>query len=302
MLPEQDLLLAGEMLPGPRRPTRRCARAHRPGTWSRCRRDAAAASRGRSVVAGSSSTPQLSPLLARHANRRAPCGAPQGPDPVLCTGPQRLIRYRIRVGPFVNTVPYQQSSRWRMTDASGRDMWVEAALKEIGRGGIERVRVEVLAERLGITKGGFYRRFKDRRALLDALLETWTRGRIAATEKQTSSAAKRARAAEIADQALFRAAQSRGHRHRARDPPMGPLRCGRGRSRGQRRRRALEQCRAALPQAGPGDRGCAGAGRSALLLRIGQSLILLEQTAHERANLSAACADVLTEFSSRTDV
>ena len=72
-----------------------------------------------------------------------------------------------------------------MTDASGRDMWVEAALKEIGRGGVERVRVEVLAERLGITKGGFYRRFKDRRALLDALLETWTRGRIAAIEKQT---------------------------------------------------------------------------------------------------------------------
>jgi AcrR family transcriptional regulator len=57
-----------------------------------------------------------------------------------------------------------------MADASGRDMWIEAGLKEIGQGGVERVRVEVLAERLGITKGGFYRRFKDRRALLDALL------------------------------------------------------------------------------------------------------------------------------------
>jgi len=73
-----------------------------------------------------------------------------------------------------------------MTGASGREMWIEAALKEIGQGGVERVRVEVLAERLGITKGGFYRRFKDRRALLDALLETWGRARIAAVEQQTA--------------------------------------------------------------------------------------------------------------------
>ena len=70
-------------------------------------------------------------------------------------------------------------------DASGRDMWIEAGLKEIGRSGVDGVRVEVLAESLGITKGGFYRRFKDRRALLGAMLETWQRGRIAAIEKQT---------------------------------------------------------------------------------------------------------------------
>jgi AcrR family transcriptional regulator len=72
-----------------------------------------------------------------------------------------------------------------MADASGRDMWIEAGLKEIGRGGVERVRVEVLAETLGITKGGFYRRFRNRRALLNAVLETWKRRRIAAIEKQT---------------------------------------------------------------------------------------------------------------------
>ena len=80
-----------------------------------------------------------------------------------------------------------------MADESGRDMWIEAALKEMGRGGVDGVRVEVLASRLGITKGGFYRRFKDRRALLDALLETWQRGRIAAIEKQTELADESAR-------------------------------------------------------------------------------------------------------------
>ena len=72
-----------------------------------------------------------------------------------------------------------------MGPQSGRDMWIEAGLKELGRGGVERVRVEVLAERLGITKGGFYRRFKDRRALLDALLATWTRERITVIDQQT---------------------------------------------------------------------------------------------------------------------
>jgi AcrR family transcriptional regulator len=76
-----------------------------------------------------------------------------------------------------------------MDDESGREKWIEAGLKEIGHSGVEGVRVEVLAARLGITKGGFYRRFKDRRALLDALLERWQRGRIAAIEKQTEERA-----------------------------------------------------------------------------------------------------------------
>jgi AcrR family transcriptional regulator len=68
-------------------------------------------------------------------------------------------------------------------DAKAR--WVEVGLAELARGGIDAVRVEVLATRLGVTKGGFYRRFRDRRALLDALLETWVRGREAAIEQQT---------------------------------------------------------------------------------------------------------------------
>jgi AcrR family transcriptional regulator len=80
-----------------------------------------------------------------------------------------------------------------MGSESGRDKWIEAGLKELGHGGIEGVRVEVLAERLGVTKGGFYRRFKDRRALLEALLATWTRERIAAVEQQTKLSGASAR-------------------------------------------------------------------------------------------------------------
>ena len=48
------------------------------------------------------------------------------------------------------------------------------------------MRVEVLAKNLGVTKGGFYRRFRDRAALLEAMLASWSMGRIAAIEAQTS--------------------------------------------------------------------------------------------------------------------
>ena len=72
-----------------------------------------------------------------------------------------------------------------MTDGKG-DVWIEAGFKEIARSGVEGVRVEVLAKNLGVTKGGFYRRFKDRAALLEGLLQSWSEGRIAAIEQQTS--------------------------------------------------------------------------------------------------------------------
>src|SRR5690242_6746419 len=62
-------------------------------------------------------------------------------------------------------------------------MWIEAGLEAIVERGVDGVHVEILAKRLGVTKGGFYRRFKDRRALLDAMLESWRIGRIALVEK-----------------------------------------------------------------------------------------------------------------------
>jgi AcrR family transcriptional regulator len=67
-----------------------------------------------------------------------------------------------------------------------QDTWIEAGFAELARSGVEGVRVEVLAKNLGVTKGGFYRRFKDRAALLEAMLSGWSAGRIAAIEAQTS--------------------------------------------------------------------------------------------------------------------
>ena len=73
-----------------------------------------------------------------------------------------------------------------MNSDARRDVWVEAGLTEMARHGIDGVRVEVLAKNLGVTKGGFYRRFKDRAALLEGILGSWSAGRIASIEKQTS--------------------------------------------------------------------------------------------------------------------
>jgi AcrR family transcriptional regulator len=72
-----------------------------------------------------------------------------------------------------------------MTEGKG-ERWIEAGLAALARSGVEGVRVEVLAKNLGVTKGGFYRRFRDRAALLEGILQHWSAGRIAAIEQQTS--------------------------------------------------------------------------------------------------------------------
>jgi AcrR family transcriptional regulator len=64
--------------------------------------------------------------------------------------------------------------------------WIKAGFAELAKTGVEGVRVEVLAKNLGVTKGGFYRRFRDRAALLSGMLAEWSAGRIAAIEQQAS--------------------------------------------------------------------------------------------------------------------
>ncbi len=54
-----------------------------------------------------------------------------------------------------------------------RRAWLEAARGALAEGGPEAVRVEALAADLGVTKGGFYWHFTDRKTLLEELLESW---------------------------------------------------------------------------------------------------------------------------------
>ena len=59
-----------------------------------------------------------------------------------------------------------------------RSRWIEEGLRALAAGGPDTVRVEALAQALGVTKGGFYGHFADRNALLEEMLDTWERKAI----------------------------------------------------------------------------------------------------------------------------
>ena len=175
--------------------------------------------------------------------------------------------------------------------------WVSAGLAELASAGIEGVRVEVLAERLGVTKGGFYRRFKDRRALLDAMLETWRDGRITAIERQAEAGGEtpleRLRG-------IFKLYSERANRQGmavelairqwARTDPTAAA--------------AVEKVDAArLKISGSlyrklGLSAPDAEARAVLLYTFlfGQSMLFLDETPRKRANLVAACARYLLEI------
>lgn len=72
-------------------------------------------------------------------------------------------------------------------EALDRAAWIAGALDIVAQDGIDGLRVEGLAKRLGVTKGSFYWHFKDRRDLIDAVLDDWRAGRIRDINKQTTA-------------------------------------------------------------------------------------------------------------------
>ncbi len=54
-----------------------------------------------------------------------------------------------------------------------RDDWLDAAFHGVVEGGFDAVRVLVLADRLGVTRGSFYWHFTDHADLIQALLARW---------------------------------------------------------------------------------------------------------------------------------
>ena len=69
-----------------------------------------------------------------------------------------------------------------------RDTWIAEAIEVLAAEGVAGLRVEVLAKRLGVTKGSFYWHFKDRQDLLTGALIVWRDGRIRDIAKQTRAA------------------------------------------------------------------------------------------------------------------
>ena len=60
-------------------------------------------------------------------------------------------------------------SGWR----GSRALWLQAAKQAFLESGLDAVKIQLLAARLNISRASFYWFFRDRQALLDALLEEW---------------------------------------------------------------------------------------------------------------------------------
>jgi AcrR family transcriptional regulator len=72
----------------------------------------------------------------------------------------------------------------------GREAWLEAALDTLAESGVDGLRVESLAKRLGLTKGSFYWHFRDRPSLLAELLQRWREGRMDAIHRHAGNGAE----------------------------------------------------------------------------------------------------------------
>jgi AcrR family transcriptional regulator len=58
---------------------------------------------------------------------------------------------------------------------TARGKWVVEGLRALADGGPEAVRIELIAQALGVSKGGFYGYFTNREALLGEVLDAWER-------------------------------------------------------------------------------------------------------------------------------
>lgn len=63
----------------------------------------------------------------------------------------------------------KKTAGWR----GSRELWLEAALEALVDGGVDAVKIQPLASRLNLSRTSFYWFFKDREALLDALVDEW---------------------------------------------------------------------------------------------------------------------------------
>lgn len=76
----------------------------------------------------------------------------------------------------------------------GRDDWLDAAFRAVVEGGFDKVRVLLLADALGVTRGSFYWHFADRAELVSALLARWRAREVAANRKMAAASSPDARA------------------------------------------------------------------------------------------------------------
>ena len=97
----------------------------------------------------------------------------------LKTPPPKHPRSRARTTPRAAAASASDNERAQLTP----ETWVDAATQVLVNEGIDHVRVDVLAQQLGVTRGSFYWHFRDREDLLRRVLAAW---RERATEQLTA--------------------------------------------------------------------------------------------------------------------
>jgi AcrR family transcriptional regulator len=185
----------------------------------------------------------------------------------------------------------------QVKDEGASQDWVSAGLAELARSGVDGVRIEVLAEQLGVTKGGFYRRFRDRRALLNAILETWREGRVTAIERQAEAGGE---SALQRLKSIFKLYSERANmqgiaielaiRQWARTDPMAAAAAEKVDAARLKTVSSLYRMLGlSVPEA---------EARAVLFYTFlfGQSLLFFDENPRRRASLVAACAKVLMEI------
>lgn len=181
-----------------------------------------------------------------------------------------------------------------MSGPEGSQDWIEAGFDALAEGGVDRVRVEVLAQALGVTKGGFYRRFRDRPALLQAMLETWSEGRIAVIRQQTALGGARPDEKLRSLVHLFAArlnARGLSIELAVRQWARADAQAAAAVSRVDAVR--LEAVTELYVQLGHGPDAARARGLILYAFIFGQGLLLPDLSASERDTLMAACAEAL---------
>jgi AcrR family transcriptional regulator len=79
------------------------------------------------------------------------------------------------------------TERSARASALDRATWIKGALGALSDEGHAGLKIEALAKRMHVTKGSFYWHFRDRRDLVDAVLDEWKNGRISDIRKQTAA-------------------------------------------------------------------------------------------------------------------
>ena len=75
--------------------------------------------------------------------------------------------------------PASKAKKPPATTRLTRDDWLDAAFGAVVEGGFDQVRVLVLADKLGVTRGSFYWHFVDHAELVSALLLRWRERELA---------------------------------------------------------------------------------------------------------------------------